>query len=123
MNAVIKKTEQEFLEKFRDDKKKARQEVIAKYGEKKGAILFENVMAGYGNRGNKRVNGYFAAKKWLKEQGLYEDIKYRALNGLPSAPISLPDGSIFDPSTIDLSKFPKLEKLPPVILPYGEVMA
>ena len=118
MNAVIEKTEQELIEKCRADRKKVRQEVIAKYGEKKGDVLFENVMASYQNNGNSWKNGYYAAKKWLKEQGLYEDIKYRALNGLASAPITLPDGSIFDPSIIDLSKLPKLEKLSPVILPY-----
>ena len=47
-------------------------------------VLVANVLAGYGNAGNKRSDGYQVAKKWCMEQGLFFDIEYRAINGLPA---------------------------------------
>lgn len=47
-------------------------------------VLVSNILTEYGNAGNKRSDGYQVAKKWCVEQGLFSDIEYRAINGLPA---------------------------------------
>ena len=70
----------------RQEEKTKEVEVLAiEYGSLEIArVIVANVLAEYGNAGNKRSDGYRIAKKWCVENGLFEAIEYRGINGLPA---------------------------------------
>ena len=77
--------ELQILRERQEEKNKEIEALTLEYGSLGIArVLVANVLAGYGNAGNKRSDGYQVAKKWCVEQGLFSDIEYRAINGLPA---------------------------------------
>ena len=77
--------ELQVLRERQNEKNKEVEALAIEYGSLTIArVLVSNVLAGYGNAGNKRSDGYQVAKKWCVEQGLFSDIEYRAINGLPA---------------------------------------
>ncbi|MCC9273606.1 MAG: hypothetical protein K8V42_04880 [Enterococcus aquimarinus] len=77
------------LKDKQDEKIKQLEALTIEYGSLAIArIVVSNVLAEYGNAGNKR-DGYQVAKEWCVEKGLFEDIEHRAVNGLPASEISI----------------------------------
>lgn len=78
------------LKDKQDEKIKQLEALTIEYGSLAIArIVVSNVLAEYGNAGNKRSDGYQVAKEWCVEKGLFEDIEHRAVNGLPASEISI----------------------------------